>query len=365
MQNSRMNIVYVCAYSDNITGGVRSVVPQYLKYMSRVANVYIFSYRKIKFYCSQDKYYQINTQKELRKKLRIIDIVVFHEVYYFEYYLLANYLHRSKVPYIVIPHCSLTTGAQKQKKHIKKIINKFWVDNFIRQALAVQYLSDCEKEASKAFETKTLVIPNGIIASHMGTKRYYDHNSVEFVFIGRLSVNQKGLDVLVEACQLIKNKLIENNVHINLYGTDFEGGKNYLQKKIRKYGLESHVLMHAPVYGDDKQRVLLQSDVYILTSRFEGLPIGILEAMQAGIPVLVTPGSGFYEVVKKENCGWCTECYPDAIADAVLKVLEQRNQWESMSVNAVWTVNSYYVWDKVAAMTKQKYEKLLWTNIRE
>lgn len=358
-----MNILYVSAYSANTTGGVRSVVPQYLKHMSQIASVYIFSCRKIKYDCSQDKYYQIKSQSELKAKLREIDIVVFHEVYYIEYYGFAKHLVRQKIPYIVIPHCSLTAGAQEQKNYIKKIINKLWVNRFVRQALRIQYLSDYEKEASKVFEATPLVIPNGIEAACTKRRRYDKHDSVEFVFIGRFSVKQKGLDILVEACHLIKDSIIQKNIHINLYGTDFEGGKNYIQKKIHEYKLEECVKLYAPVYGDDKQRILLKSDVYILISRFEGMPVGILEAMRAGLPVLVTPGSGVYDIVEEQNCGWCTESNPDAVARTVLKISEEKDLWEAVSDNAIKTVENYYAWDKVAAVTEKEYEKLLLGNL--
>ncbi len=354
-----MNIVYVCAYSDSTIGGVHSIVPQYIKYMSQIANVYIFSYRRIKFDSETEKYHQIESQSELLKTLEQIDIVVFHEVYYFEYYNLAKLLTKMRVPYIVIPHCSLTTGAQEQKKYIKKIVNKLWVNKFVKQALRVQYLSEYEKKNSQLFETTPIIIPNGIIINQVKQKQYYEKSSVEVVFIGRFSVKQKGLDVLMKACQLIKNEMLEKNIYLNLYGVDFAGGKKYIQKKVLKYGLEKNVKLYGPVYGEDKERVLLNSDVYILTSRFEGMPIGILEAMQRGLPVLVTPGSGFYDIVKREKCGWCAKCNPKSIAAAILKLTDEKNRWKFMSENSIRTVYDYYVWDKVAVFAYKEYEKAL------
>lgn len=354
-----MNIVYVCAYSDITVGGVRSVVPQYLKYMSQIVNVYVFSYQRINFDCKQENYCQISSQSELLKKAEKVDIVVFHEVYYFKYYHLARQLTVLKIPYIVIPHCSLTTGAQEQKKYVKKIVNILWVNKFVKQALRVQYLSDYEKENSKRFTTTPIMIPNGIAINHVKPKRDYEKSSVELVFIGRFSVKQKGLDVLMKACLLIKNEMSEKNIHIKLYGTDFEGGKKYIQKRISEYGLENSVKLCAPVYGEDKQKVLLEGDVYILPSRFEGMPMGILEALQMGMPVLVTPGSGFYDIVKREKCGWCAECTPDSIAKTIIQVLIEKGQWETMSKSAVRVVENYYAWDKIALVTKREYEKLL------
>lgn len=353
-----MKIMYICAYSPDVTGGVRSVVSQYLYYMSQVATVYVYSYSNLNFESGEGCYCQVRTEKALRETLGQIDIVVFHEVYYINYYRLAKILTKKNIPYIVIPHCSLTDGAQRQKRLIKCIVNKIWVNKFIMQAHRIQYLSEYERESSKAFRAESIIIPNGIPQADVGVKDYEEHNSVEFTFIGRFNIQQKGLDMLLDACALIRDEMAERNININIYGTDFEGGKKYLQSRIRAYGLENNVWLRNPVYGDKKCKALLESDIYILTSRFEGLPMGILEAMQMGLPILVTPGSGFGEVVKREECGWCAEFDKDSIAQVILSASEEKAKWALMSHNAIRVIRDCYAWERIAAITKEKYENL-------
>lgn len=359
LKKSKISLLYLCAYSDKRTGGVRSVVPQYLKYISEVANVRVFSYRKVRFDSARVKYHQIQSKRELLKILGSVDMVIFHEVYYLEYFKFANRLVRLDIPYIIIPHCSLTTGAQEQKGQIKKVINKLWVNKFVERAVRVQYLSDYEKDNSKLFEAKSIIIPNGVIGDCVRAKKYDARNFFKILFVGRFSVRQKGLDVLMEACLLIKNEMAEKNIQLSLYGTDFEGGKSEIENKIKDYGLENNVKVFAPIYGEEKQRILNDSDIFILTSRFEGLPMGILEAMQVGLPILVTPGTGFYDVVKQEKCGWCAQCTSDSIAKAIIKASGEKDEWKSMSDNAIRVVKQNYAWNKVADVTKQEYEKLL------
>jgi len=354
-----MNILYICAYKKNIIGGVPSVVPQYLKYMSECANVYVFSFGGIKFENSKGKFHQMKSMREIVNNLPDIDVVVFHEVYYMNYYKLANILVKNDIPYVMIPHCSLTKGAQERKKFLKKIINKIWVNKFIKQACGIQYSSIYERESSKLFYAKSIVIPNGIPLIPNIVKKYVEHDSIEFIFIGRFSVKQKGLDLLIDACALIRNEMEAKNININLYGSDFEGGKEYIQGKISEYKLENNVKLYNPIYGEEKQRVLLESDIYILTSRYEGLPMMILEAMRIGLPLLVTPGTGCLEIVQKEKCGWGVGEDIVSISKGILQAADERKKLPNMSVNAVKTVENYYAWDKVTARTKMEYEKLL------
>ena len=51
--------------------------------------------------------------------------------------------------------------------------------------------------------------------------------------------------------------------------------------------------------GKSKEQVLLDADVFIQTSRTEGLPTAVLEAMSYKIPVLITKGTGLYDDIKK------------------------------------------------------------------
>lgn len=354
-----MNILYICAYRKNIIGGVKSVVPQYLKYMSECANIYVFSFSGVKFESDKEKYHQMMSVREVIKNLKCIDIVVFHEVYYMNYYKLAKILVKNDIPYIVIPHCSLTRGAQERKKIIKKMVNKIWVNKFTEQACGIQYSSIYEKESSRLFRSKSIIIPNGIPLLTNVTKKYKKHNSVELIFIGRLSVKQKGLDLLIDACALIREEMEEKNINISLYGSDFEGGKEYIQRKISEYKLENNVKLYNPIYGEEKQRVLLESDIYILTSRYEGLPMMILEAMQIGLPLLVTPGTGCLEIVQKEKCGWGVEENIDSISEGILRAANERKKLPDMSANAIKAVENYYSWDKVTTRTMAEYEKLL------
>lgn len=99
------------------------------------------------------------------------------------------------------------------------------------------------------------------------------------IAVGRLSY-QKGYDRLIAACALIKNELKEWNICI--YGDGELKGK--LENDINFHNL-SHIIKIMPVTSEI-EKVYQQSNGLLLTSRFEGLPMVLLEAMSYGTPAI-------------------------------------------------------------------------------
>jgi len=69
-------------------------------------------------------------------------------------------------------------------------------------------------------------------------------------------------------------------------------------------GLTERVRLTGRLEGIDKARILESASVFVLASRSEGLPVAMLEAMAAGLPVVVTDVGGISEVVVPGRNGW-------------------------------------------------------------
>lgn len=128
---------------------------------------------------------------------------------------------------------------------------------------------------------RTAVIPNGI------DRRFLNQPLREepyILFMSRVDVHQKGLDVLVDAYSMIAGKY-----HLNLViaGSFAPGEKERLLRCIPA-GLESRVLLTGFLRGDRKLDVLSKAKIFVLPSRHEAHPISVLEAMGCGKPVVVS-----------------------------------------------------------------------------
>ena len=87
--------------------------------------------------------------------------------------------------------------------------------------------------------------------------------------------------------------------------------------------------------------------------------MGILDAMAIGLPVIVTPGTTFDELVEKQQCGWTTQSERDLLAQTILRGYEERAKLQNKSQNARACVKELFQWEYVAKQTIRKYQQLL------
>ncbi len=103
---------------------------------------------------------------------------------------------------------------------------------------------------------------------------------------------RKGTYDTIEAAKLIQNP----NVVINLYG---DGELDEFRKLIAENNLENRVKIKGWIRGEQKDIAFAESDIYILPSYNEGLPMSILEAMAVKLPVISTPIGGIPETIEE------------------------------------------------------------------
>lgn len=121
-----------------------------------------------------------------------------------------------------------------------------------------------------------VVIPNFIMNTPEQKTNLINH---KVLAVGRLSY-QKGFDRLIEIWEVIHPKF--KDWSLNIYGSGEE--KKYLMALIRDKGLTNAVIIHDPI--PDLSKVYSQSSIFVLTSRYEGFPMVLLEAMSHGLPIV-------------------------------------------------------------------------------
>ena len=285
------------------------------------------------------------------------DIVVFHGVYHMEYIKLYKKLIQKRIPYVIVPRVSLTLGAQRQKYLKKKIGNLLYFNKFINNASKIHYLTKNEMKHSKAFKNEYFIVPNGIDIPNCYFKN--KNKNLNIAFIGRYDINHKGLDILIKSIRKIKNELLDNGIKINLYGSDFKNGKKYLLKKVKKYNLVNICSINNPIFGEEKKKVLENTDIFIATSRFEGHPMAVIEAMAYGIPCILTEGTNMIDVVDKYDAGWVSNFDPDSIAETILNAISNKKLIDVKSTNARKLVEENYKWENIAIKTIEEYKKII------
>ena len=150
-----------------------------------------------------------------------------------------------------------------------------------------------------------------------------------FVTVARL-VPQKGIDVLIRA--LAQTSGAAQDWTLTLVGDGPE--REALERQVLQAGLEEKV--HFLGFRSDPQTSLLQAGVFVLPSRYEGMPNALLEAMAVGLAVVVTDASpGPLEVVEAGVTGLVVPSdEPAALADALDRLAAQPQLRERLGAAA-------------------------------
>lgn len=132
-------------------------------------------------------------------------------------------------------------------------------------------------------------------------------------WIGRLSP-EKGPDILVESVPLSRRE--DFTVSIVGTGRQAEG----LQARSRTLGLQDRIRFHGMV--PDAGAMIRAFDLLVISSRTEGTPMVLLEAMAAGVPVVTTTVGGIPDVVGEEDAFLAPPQDPRSLAEALDRALE-------------------------------------------
>lgn len=361
-----MNILYLSHLSGNLYAGPTYSVPKQIEYQSKIDNVFWYNAvkRDIDKWKSYDYYHDLSdypneTIRDLPAPFNDPDIIVIELFYHMARSPLLHELINSKIPYVIIPRGELTKQAQRRKRLKKLIANTLILNKYSRNASAIQYLTKQEYlDSGERWNKNHIIIPNGIEIRKNTAKKNLG-NSIKCVNIGRIEPYQKGLDMLIEACSTIKDQLKTANCTIDIYGPDVENKLQFLNAEVLRYGLESIIKFHDGVYGKEKEEILKNSDVFLMTSRFEGHPMALIEALSFGLPVIATKGSNMIDEISEYDAGRNAENNTLSIRNAILKMLAEDNRC-SKSENSL-KLSMKYTWDILAEKSRLEYSKIIYS----
>nr|WP_319266783.1 glycosyltransferase family 4 protein [uncultured Draconibacterium sp.] len=282
----------------NHRGGIGAVIEIYSKYSSgfqyirshkpgtKVGNALLFPKTVITLF----------QKLMMNKNIKIVHIHGASRGSFFRKYvcfLIAKKLFDKKVIYHIHGggfHVFYKNSNSLVKRQIKYFINN--VDCLI--CLSVQW----EAFFTQNFSPKRIEIISNIIdypAVYRSTKK---EKELIFLFLGYIT-QQKGIFDLLDVVAKNKEKY-QGKIRIVIGGN---GEIEKLSRFIRENKLSAIVEFVGWITKEEKANWLKKTDVYILPSYYEGLPISILEAMSYGHPIISTNVGGIPEIVKTHKNG--------------------------------------------------------------
>lgn len=362
-----VKILFISMITGNKFAGPSYSVPATIKHMTKYADISWLNLDD-RYSFNQDEFPKVNFASNcvfshiegecIFKKLGKPDIVVFEDLYNIHFCKIAKYLRRNRIPYIIVPRGGLCKAAQKKKRMKKFMGNFLFFNSFIRGAAAIHYLTENERvDSGNHWNYNTFVIPNGVTIPEIPTK-IITSKDIQGTFIGRLDIYHKGIDLLLGAIANKRNELIEKSIKIRIYGADLIGDTSRINSYIQEKSLNDIVELYGPVYDSDKDLVLRETSFFILTSRFEGHPTGLLEALSYGIPALVTDGSNMGSEIKAWNAGWVSNNNIEGVSESIDKLLSDVESLPEIGRNAR-ILALEYSWDAICKKISLELHKVM------
>ncbi|EFN9341155.1 glycosyltransferase, partial [Escherichia coli] len=142
------------------------------------------------------------------------------------------------------------------------------------------------------------------------------------------------------------------------YGKGSKEEENELIRRIKKLNF-TNVAFYGAIYGNQKYDMFNKKDIFILTSRYEGFPMAILEALDAGLPCLVTRGVNMTSIIEKYHVGWECQTTPQSVANLIVSVLGvEQDVLNEMSRQARKYIIEEHNWPALAKYSESLYKQV-------
>jgi glycosyltransferase involved in cell wall biosynthesis len=193
------------------------------------------------------------------------------------------------------------------------------------------------------------LVPEGVEDSYLEIKK---GEAKYILFLGRIDIGQKGIDLLLEAYAKISNK-IKWPLVIAGNGPD----ENKVKLLIKKYNLDKKATMIGPTYGEKKIKAMREALFVAIASRHEGFCIFALEALAAGLPLVTFAIPGIAWTSGKATFR-AKPFVVEEYADLLLKAATSKDLIAEMGYQARQFARKY-TWEKVVDNLEQFILKVL------
>jgi len=300
----------------------------------------------------------LNLWSESKKLIKEFqpDIVHLHNRFFFTTLIGIFLRKRFHFPTVITIHLGTIEYLKGIKGYFIKKIEKLMIRLINNNSNVVTAVSYSVKDNGIKLGiniNKCIVIPNGVDLSFFKMKRTFRSKPRKIIFIGRLLAN-KGPHILVKSAKLIIKKIPDVQFFIV--------GDGPLRGNIEQYCKKNNLTKNIKFLGkvEDIREIMKEGDVYVRPSYLDGMPLGVLEAMAAELPVIATNIAGTVEIIQHGKTGHLIRAgNVQELADAIIELLMNPSYMEKIAKNGLKFIQSKYDWADISTEYKKCYEEIL------
>ena len=257
------------------------------------------------------------------------------------YSILSKYIFRFNIPLFICVQNNPIMRYLKKLKYLNFLIRELYPLKSVNKIITISRRLEKILENYYYIEKDKLqTILNAIDLKLINKKKkekigiynklFDDVNTIKFITVGRL-VDQKGHNYLIDSFFEVKKQVPNSKLIIIGDGTL----RQKLEMQIKKRGLKDDVLLLG--FKENPIKYLAKSDIFVLPSKYEGLPTVLLLALACGLPIVSTDcDTGPREILENGKYGFLVNVMD--IEDLASKMIllaknnELQNKFSSLSM---------------------------------
>ena len=256
---------------------------------------------------------------------------------------------------VLSPHGAFSEKALSINKFFKIIFNFLFQKQLLNN---VNYFHATSLEEYKdirklGYNQPVFIIPPGVKIPDLKNEKLNERKTL--LFLSRLHPI-KGLDTLLKSWSILEKDF--PNWDLNIYGV---GDEKYISK-LKKYSLDlgnTRACFKGPVYGDEKDYILQNANLFVLPSLSENFGIAIAEALANATPVIVSKGAP-WEDLDCKKAGWWIDIGVDPLTEKLFETMKMSNEnLKLMGINGRNWMKEEYSWNAISLKFVETYE---WIN---
>ncbi len=329
------------------------------------AGVEFISFNTLKPLSNLWKSFAPEIDEWLEENIQRFDLVHIHEMWHYSQFAATRKALKYGIPYLVSPHGELDTWRIANKPIRKRIFGAIFQKKMLLNASRVHALTPHELFSIEQFtgkKTRASIIPNSItdVPYLNGVEKIHPRKYI--LFLGRIQ-KVKGCIELLKGYTHWKGAADYDL----LFAGPFEEEKYQRQMMdwVVRHQLSHRVHFKGLVSGAAKQALLHQASVFVLSSFSEGFPVSVLEAMQAGCPVIISDHTGIHDLMLENGAAILCKPEPASITAALEQFAGMVPQDVTKMVNQSTALfDRYFAMNRVMQHYREVYHSLVENSLK-
>ncbi len=258
-------------------------------------------------------------------------------------------LHRMGIPTVLSFLSHLSPYAMRRHKIGKCVLLRFLTPNLYKVTFHTFSAYEESNLASLFPNNKRFRASLGIFPVDSTSDESSDSSATDdIVFFGRNDVFQKGIDVLLDSFGVMqRGHSSACTGRLVIAGRAWRNSREIIEESVRRNALQDRVVILGDVDEKTKWHILRRSQYLVYTSRFDGPPRPIREAISVGTPLIVSPETNMSELVTRYSAGISVPLDPEVMGIKIHGVLKKTDHGKELR-EGVKKLREHLRWERVA-----------------